>query len=189
MNPGWLKPTPSSIPCEAAYAVFIPLSVIEGNTLGSLATSTNRVTKHYAMVASVFFKFIKTLTVPLELKCESVIEDGEVSGFRYMAIVTGQQNANYDPDKLVRDEIVLFFENEGKNQKKKFAKDEKDFAYMWRTMGEKVIGLPLWKTYFLIRTLNTTLITLLRSVFHWLRLGVMRVTNNGGRLPFRMLRR
>lgn len=133
MEPGWVNPTASTIPCNNAYALFIPSWAIEGDTLGSLARSTNPVIVHYAMVASVFFKFVRTITVPFELKCESVI-DGDVPGFRYIAIVTGQQNANYDPDKLVRDEIVLFFENEGKNQRKKFARDEKDFAYMWRTI-------------------------------------------------------
>lgn len=129
-----IKDIPSDILFTHVYALFIPRTVFDGNDLSGLLASDNPLTKAYAMIASVFFKFVDLVEADKELKCESVMDGVKVLGYRYFFILTSHPSGNYDPDKLIRDEIVLFFKNEGKNQKKKFKRDLKDFSLLWRTM-------------------------------------------------------
>ena len=145
-----ISPIPEYIPFEYIYAVYLPRNIFDGNNLGDLVRVNTPVVKSYATYMSVFFRFVREAPFSSddkEVKCESVMgDDNNLLGYRYFFMIKAQdEDGKFDPDKLIRDEIVLFFEKNGKNAPKKFKNDLKRFLLLWRTlfggMGDWVINM------------------------------------------------
>ena len=117
------------------FAVYIPRNVADGRCLADLLTSKHPQAKHYAMLLSVFFRFVavhKSAPRDKEVYCESVMKDGVTMGMRYYFLV--KDASDCDPDDLVLNEVINFFSEHGNGNERKFKNDKKRLLKLYRTL-------------------------------------------------------